>query len=494
MTTSSQSLSSNSSSSERDYTPQNWHQASLAIEAAYSRISQVRQDLMRLSNAMPNALPIPAVHRDVDPGHDALLLSAAETRETNATPTSTTATADYYESFNPYLPRASRRFESEFSSNHTSDNSESAGSQTSPTNRPSPSSHSSPILNVLPPQRHLSSNSPIHNAASTTRGRQVASRDYALRRDAERFSYHLENSLNILLSNPNSGDLSNTNTMPPQPNTEMTFHDVAPPLPRPTSPSHPHSAPDDLLEQRWRIFSAGLQARRFGQAVTLSPDSILQRNFALATSNWQAQDASSSQEFENYSNWRDQDFPLWLPNEGREWEFANQSGHPSSESNYTRREPARLLQRNNNSESRPFNVAPRRTDPPRRGWARLDSDGLEIPQNEEDELERTRTEYRMRALQHAREERTTATYVDTPGGGYRAPVIYGSVMDAALRVQNTRQRQPSTYEKQDDCHPHVPFYVDPLPMPLASMEINPARVDNLYVDIVVPRRAIFAGR
>ncbi|KAF7319901.1 hypothetical protein MKEN_00773400 [Mycena kentingensis (nom. inval.)] len=164
-------------------------------------------------------------------------------------------------------------------------------------------------------------------------------------------------------------------------------------------------------------------------------------------------------------------------------------------------------------------------EPRRRGWARLDQDGNPIPSEEEEELERHRSEYRLRALYQARAsaaavanrvERDAQSSVEVPDAsafsnlvtrtsvspddGYdtvssRRPRVrlnsrndsslfppprvgYGTVMDSVLAVDNRPPRSNSTarpVRRFADIPTNVPygsaepFVIDPLPMPLDEM-------------------------
>ncbi|PPQ98919.1 hypothetical protein CVT24_003550 [Panaeolus cyanescens] len=467
MTSSSFNLSSDPSLSQRQSTvpAQNWHQASLAIEAAYSRITQVRQNLTRLSSTMPHALSSSESHNDLDPGYDALLLSSGESREP------------------PTGNGIVMHLETEFSSN-THGNTE---DETVAIDNGGPSSRSVTVPNVLPPTRRES----FSSSSLTTRGRRVMMRDSAisLRRNAERFAYQLDDSVHSLEAGT-PVDLHHSNALFPESRRGMrsgNYVDTITPLPHRTVPSDMSPSAIAFAEQRRRSFRASFQARlESTQAPSRSPVIASQRSEMLDTYTWRAREPSALEELETYSAWREHDFPLWPSSNGR----VSSSTIPT-EGGRASREPARTSQQHSNSESRQANVPSRRADPPRRGWARLDSDGIEIPQNEEEELERSRTEYRLRALQRAREDGARSMYADALGGHYHAP--YGSVMDAALNIQGPSGRS-SSHTTQDEYRPRCPFYVDPLPMPLASMEMKPEKVDDLYVDIVLSKKACFAGR
>ena len=124
---------------------------------------------------------------------------------------------------------------------------------------------------------------------------------------------------------------------------------------------------------------------------------------------------------------------------------------------------------------------------------RLDLDGNEIPADEEEELERSRTEYRIRALQQARQNIATQSGGLPRSTNDQPPqrTHYGSVLDSTLNVPDARQSGSSSPL------PHAPrLYVDPLPMPLASMIIpqETRKQEAGRADIVIPTHACLAGR
>lgn len=123
----------------------------------------------------------------------------------------------------------------------------------------------------------------------------------------------------------------------------------------------------------------------------------------------------------------------------------------------------------------------------RRGWARLDLDGDEIPQEEDDELERARTEYRMRALQRARTMGTPQS-ASLPESARR--VGYGSIVDAEMNVRSTRGQKHQ--EEEPDYTPYTSNWISPLPMPLDEMV--PVKKKARCKVIVVDPEASFAGR
>ncbi|KAG6866262.1 hypothetical protein C0991_006849 [Blastosporella zonata] len=148
----------------------------------------------------------------------------------------------------------------------------------------------------------------------------------------------------------------------------------------------------------------------------------------------------------------------------------------------------------------------------RRGWARLDADGNEIPSEEEEQLERARSEYRR----HAQSQRSPQEYSSvytlqapttstslTPSEGEDDPMTgprprvrlaargsmdhYGSVMDSVAKVD----ANAITVEKRSPS-PVVPFYPNPLPTPIEEMVWAPPK-RKLRVNSV-SKYASFAGR
>ncbi|KAG6857632.1 hypothetical protein H0H87_010200 [Tephrocybe sp. NHM501043] len=144
----------------------------------------------------------------------------------------------------------------------------------------------------------------------------------------------------------------------------------------------------------------------------------------------------------------------------------------------------------------------------RRGWARLDRDGNEIPSEEEEELERARSEYRRRARSqlvtdtalHSAQAPTTSTSL-TPGEGEDDPLTNtqprvrlgpharsgypGSVMDSVTMIDTTAVKKSTSA-------PVNPYLPSPLPIPIEDMVWTPpkrkCRVNG------VSRHASFAGR
>ncbi|KAF9454970.1 hypothetical protein P691DRAFT_654626 [Macrolepiota fuliginosa MF-IS2] len=119
--------------------------------------------------------------------------------------------------------------------------------------------------------------------------------------------------------------------------------------------------------------------------------------------------------------------------------------------------------------------------PRRRGWARLDLDGNEIPSDEEEEVERIRTESRMRASQRTQ---TLITSISLPGNMTPTP---------PPRELNIYQNiKPPVVLRHDPSLSYPADFVNPLPMPLSEMVDSgekPKRQATL-----LPRHIIVAGR
>lgn len=128
--------------------------------------------------------------------------------------------------------------------------------------------------------------------------------------------------------------------------------------------------------------------------------------------------------------------------------------------------------------------------------ARLDADGNEISSDEEEELERSRTAYRIQALQRSRQN-LPGDNADNPllGGMHQnysgQRNVYGSVLDSTMRIQD-ENRETHDFLGSD----LSPLYIDPLPMPLASMTsaVDKLKNEDIHPDILVPKHAYLAGR
>jgi hypothetical protein len=179
------------------------------------------------------------------------------------------------------------------------------------------------------------------------------------------------------------------------------------------------------------------------------------------------------------------------------------------------------LQRSDYPTSQPPPQIPRR----RRGWARLDPDGNEIPTDEEEEIERTRSQFRVRALHNARSSSHIQPDVTTLMPVTRTSILHEPGDEEVARVRINaqdstrytpsvadRSRRPggvssghrptnSTAETVVLHSPHLfgsslPFLVDPLPMPLDDMISCKSQSSNTDrgKEVIVFKQAIWAGR
>ncbi|KAF9478736.1 hypothetical protein BDN70DRAFT_994015 [Pholiota conissans] len=124
----------------------------------------------------------------------------------------------------------------------------------------------------------------------------------------------------------------------------------------------------------------------------------------------------------------------------------------------------------------------------RRGWARLDADGDEISADEEDELERARTEYRIRAQHHAEHMIDVSLALPAPSLHFTYDERNGRHPSGSILL-GVENAQHYNYDSRS-------LDIDPLPMPLTSMVVGDAMstLDELPPDIVVPWIACLAGR
>ena len=134
--------------------------------------------------------------------------------------------------------------------------------------------------------------------------------------------------------------------------------------------------------------------------------------------------------------------------------------------------------------------------------ARLDPDGNEIPSDEEEELERYRTEYRLRATTTRSHAASSApSYGLPPADLARAPVYgHGSVMDSVASVRDPYHHRSSRRQQyQSSVMPRnkevaVDHLCSPLPTPLKEMMDPDVRSHKNESLMVVPPMASFAGR
>ncbi|KII94401.1 hypothetical protein PLICRDRAFT_50369 [Plicaturopsis crispa FD-325 SS-3] len=152
----------------------------------------------------------------------------------------------------------------------------------------------------------------------------------------------------------------------------------------------------------------------------------------------------------------------------------------------------------------------------RRGWARLDRDGNEIPADEEAQLEGARARARMQALSEGRLTQSLSPHggemdpVRPPRREFR-PTTRSSMVDSTrqpdvvrVRINSWRSaRLPSSDEAaammaaafaSSETHSSAPREpINPLPMPLDAMVLSP-RVPDPPRAIVVHEHSNFAGR
>jgi len=122
--------------------------------------------------------------------------------------------------------------------------------------------------------------------------------------------------------------------------------------------------------------------------------------------------------------------------------------------------------------------------------ARLDPDGNEIPSDEEEELERSRTEYRIRALYQARMSAQAAG-----GSGTRSTHSQASYDGVTASTYNRNFRvSPVSYRTPEFSREATSFLVDPLPMSLSEMiPLSTGGEADDHI-IIVPKHASLAGR
>ncbi|KIM47944.1 hypothetical protein M413DRAFT_22519 [Hebeloma cylindrosporum] len=517
---------------EHSDTQRSLQEASAALEVAYNRIRQVRRSLIELSESLPVSGRAGTNYNGLGPGHDALLLSEASRVEgrreerfvelygmpftmppnRNATPIN-----------EPTPPVASDLPSSENPNDSTP--------------FPVDSStlfQSSIASNVLPPRlsrrdlvneaQYLQRRGPHQDPSATTRGLRVAAREAnAQMTDLSTLSAEYERILALQrdFDLPNVPSLAENsarwerstriqrNFDPRDGRRSIPAASVPPPTPpllswrtqdsrrwrmRPEvrPPTRPFSA--EASDRLQALSNSMMNQDMLAQppvnvqlpSISTDPriDPISGFSGSAAEPPRRYRYAMRPVDMENGLNvdWSDEDFISWFS---------------PAQDQYFRDFPTFLPR-----TPRPQNNAIRATRttdtaasvsenlPPRRGWARLDPDGNEIPADEEEELERSRTEYRIRALERARQ------YIGTTQSGGRIAnnqrTHYGSVMDSTLNVPDVRQ--PGSSFPQFNA-PRL--YVDPLPMPLASMIMSQGIIkqeDDYARDIIVPTHACLAGR
>lgn len=138
--------------------------------------------------------------------------------------------------------------------------------------------------------------------------------------------------------------------------------------------------------------------------------------------------------------------------------------------------PPLPIPENSNSSAHPSD------HPRRRGWARLDLDGNEIPSDEEEEVERVRTESRIRASQRSHNFAPvvqTANMTTLSAPPPRQLTIYQNIKPPVVL-----RHEPSLSYPAD--------FVNPLPMPLSEMVDQGKNAQRKAT--LLPRHTIVAGR
>ncbi|KAG5654296.1 hypothetical protein H0H81_005145 [Sphagnurus paluster] len=152
----------------------------------------------------------------------------------------------------------------------------------------------------------------------------------------------------------------------------------------------------------------------------------------------------------------------------------------------------------------------------RRGWARLDPDGNEIPSDEEEELERMRAEYRVAAQSRPRatntaeapshsgfhnlQATTTSTSLTLDEGislSQHVPRVRLNARDprAFFGIRSNTPLLPEIRkaDREEPLPPVTPVFCNPLPMPIEEMEWSPPKRKPQRT-VILPKHASFAGR
>ncbi|KAF5377256.1 hypothetical protein D9615_006366 [Tricholomella constricta] len=150
----------------------------------------------------------------------------------------------------------------------------------------------------------------------------------------------------------------------------------------------------------------------------------------------------------------------------------------------------------------------------RRGWARLDADGNEIPSDEEEELERIRAEYRIQAQTRPRTYYHTTEAQSHPGFHSlqaattstslipdESASILGSIPRVRLNVRDSRLSYESVKQPvaavdvitRKETSYSSSVFCNPLPMPIEEMVWSPPKRKPPRV-VTVPGHASLAGR
>ncbi|KAF7340080.1 hypothetical protein MVEN_01926100 [Mycena venus] len=564
--------------------------ASDALQAAYRRIRQVRRNLVELTNDEP-LLPSPhSLNGDIGPNHSALLLTTSPVEE--ASDNDDTIDFQRIRANLAAVDRQTQEYLDRFAPGSWSDHQPPSNVDLPRPRRhvqlPSPSSssvepHQQPAIRRSMLESQLARRRELYNSddpsnPSTSLGRRVAAREAAwpsravdtppqppmdpiLRAvEMERELIHLRAMNQQRRTDPGvaaarADALSRAEMIRATRSLDMEIPaDGAPiaPLPKrdkiPTIPNPPASAhPDSRLSilsnfsvqnlptptsaisrDRPLLFEEPLSytgQRRESADIVDSPIGAERSYFIHRRVNADGDELVHNINLE----WDDEDPLSWLT-----------SRESQDLSAYPRR---RFFDAHERSDTRAPRAPPSLPEPRRRGWARLDPDGNAIPSDEEEELERSRAEYRVQALYQARASAAavtsraewrpprsvdvpphpnpdgnlvTRTYIDdhtvreattsprvrlnSRDAAGQTRVGFGSVMDSVLAVDNrpSRPRRSSG----DNIHipydvPYgssVPFVVDPLPIPLSEMMPPMQAQKGRLTGVRVSRNAGLFGR
>lgn len=481
-------------SQDHSDTQRSLQEASLALENAFDRIRHVRRNLLRLAETLPEPLTTGSSNSEqdsVDPGHEALVLSGGATDE-----------REQYVS-NPGTVELGTR--------------EMDGATSTPPRSPSPSRpHSTlavdpptPVPSVLPPRFSRQNLYGFgSDPAATTHGLRVAARE-AVNSTANPRVF------GVAPRDPRSDALEFERLPiygaiqdPPIPD-NLRFRSATRGRPNHASavapPVFPTSVPPNATQYRFDSPMATPDPSNRLSYLPLPPAPPPGRAIQRRLSDFPgpprhqpttANRVSSSDETDNENlNLTEYQFISWL--------FPSEEYTPSL---VPRRDPhnpdtIRITRANEPTPPHPD------LEPRRRGWgkfflhtklfndsrelywsalARLDPDGNEIPWDEEEELERSRTEYRLRVLQSTHEGSNILRH--------DGRTIHGSVLDSMLSIPATRPRTDQWRSETTTDTQSRPFWVDPLPMPLSSMIMKEENQDDCHPDVMVPRHACLAGR
>ncbi len=522
-------------------TQRSLQQASLALEVALSRIVEVRRSLLQLAQSMPGGTPSDAPQESdepdlnlrasagVGPAHDAILLAG-----------DAPSGGEQWGGSRPrrrHHPNARLR--------------DSISDAIEPPYSPSPASDAVARLT----QRYDDMYATLMSAdpAATTRGLRVAAREAQVGAPPTRETFAPGSDFVLTPEYDEIRGVMSLGIRPPPP--------PPPPAPLPRAPLPPAWRTNETARWRRRALpmslpplpatstgsgaGAGAEAPprlpSFADFIGAPPPPVPglgpfpEESAAarFAERYRQYQEARNAGDDDAALDWADDDFFAWLfpaprmplPLSLSTTEDA--SNAPGAGAGGSAVRVTRTTETQVSPADRPTGPGPARrrgwgTSPPRVRYAdtaltppapavRLDADGNEVPPDEEREIERVRTEHRIRAPGHARR--------GAPGGGAgaggaaQAPAsmrgslhqFFGPSYEASRTAQPARRAEALPDDGADvDVEMQAvaatvvvrPLYVDPLPMPLAAMVADAQRPASPATRkaIVVPPHACLAGR